>query len=239
MAIAGPESSQLAPKGSLGSQSWAATWLRGEIRKRMWSERMVDGESNACFGVIERAEEGEVEGYAGNCFGRKERESAIAAAGAASKYVAFGSPSAERGPTESIAFQPRTCKGIACSSLPERGLQVKLRRDASWPLKRTSLGAGRAGDVDPCLYRVKNLQPGSVRVLRVWVLVIFSLGSLGTPGVEASDTLCWVGNPRYTALGRADAIQDAELSHFSLRPFETLRVAVTCWHKVRTYVARR
>ena len=134
MAIAGPESSQLAPKGSLGSQSWAATWLRGEIRKRMWSERMVDGESNACFGVIERAEEGEVEGYAGNCFGRKERESAIAAAGAASKYVAFGSPSAERGPTESIAFQPRTCKGIACSSLPERGLQVKLRRDAELSL---------------------------------------------------------------------------------------------------------
>lgn len=141
----------------------------------MWSERMVDGESNACFGVIERAEWGEVEGYAGNCFGRKERKkerkSAIAATGAASKYVAFGSHSAERGSTESIAFQPRTCKGIACSSLPERAMQVKLRRDASWPLKRTSLGAGRAGDLDPCLYRVKNLQPGSVRVLRVWVLV--------------------------------------------------------------------
>lgn len=118
MAIAGPESSQLAPKGSLGSQSWAATRLRGEIRKRMWSERMVDGESNACFGVIERAEGGEVEGYAGNCFGRKERESAIAAAGAASKYVAFGSHSAERGSTESIAFQPCTCKAIHESHVP-------------------------------------------------------------------------------------------------------------------------
>lgn len=94
---------------------------------------MFDGESNACFGVIERAEEGEVEGYAGNCFGRKERESAIAAAGAASKYVAFGSHSAERGSTESIAFQPRTCKGIACSSLPERALQVKLRTMLNFP----------------------------------------------------------------------------------------------------------
>ena len=99
---------------------------------------MVDGESNACFGVIERAEWGEVEGYAGNCFGRKERKkerkSAIAATGAASKYVAFGSHSAERGSTESIAFQPRTCKGIACSSLPERAMQVKLRRDAELSL---------------------------------------------------------------------------------------------------------
>ena len=79
---------------------------------------MVDGESNACFGVIERAEGGEVEGYAGNCFGRKERESAIAAAGAASKYVAFGSHSAERGSTESIAFQPCTCKAIHESHVP-------------------------------------------------------------------------------------------------------------------------
>lgn len=42
----------------------------------MWSKRMADREWNVCFGVAGRAKEGDFEWYVGDCFRRKEGESA-------------------------------------------------------------------------------------------------------------------------------------------------------------------
>ena len=50
MAMAGAEESQLGPKGSLASQSWAVARLRGEMRMRRWRGRMMDREWSVLLG---------------------------------------------------------------------------------------------------------------------------------------------------------------------------------------------